>query len=383
MGTTKNFTNHIVKVGTNIRIHEIIYQNYLIIAAMVIMVFGLLALTAIGAYVLLPAQMHYHIKKTFVISQVSGDDIVYLGIILPKSGPYQTVNNLSIQWDGVQDHDSRAYVDLIKLSHHLSGDSEIAAVVEYDITLSQGRVTWYAPVEATDLLPEEGIESDHELIKQTALQIISNQNGNQAYKIFKFTTNFLQYSETECDETNASALEAFSTRLGACIGYSRVMVALSRAAGIPARMVIGTILPDILFSLPEINETGIPGSGHAWVEYNDQDKWHLADPSCGRGFISFLSFDRSDGQHLSFGDFERFAAAKEELYAWATRNAIAEDNQLTTIFASGSGQTDIRSESTIRKIWDLRWANVILALIAVAFTLSKISGRIIRSYPLN
>lgn len=378
MDITKNFTSHIVKIGAIIPVRGIQLQLYVITAVMVILVFGLLSLTVIGAYVFLPANLHYHIKKTFSISQETGDAIVYLGVILPKSGPYQKVNNFSIQWDGIQETHSRAYVDLLKFSHHLSGEDEIAAVVEYDITLRQGRTAWHAPVEAQDLLPEEGIESDHKQIRQTALQIVSNPNGNQAYKIFQYTANFLQYAENECEETNVSALEAFNTRIGACIGYSRLMVALSRAAGIPSRMVIGTILPDLLFSLPQINETGIPGSGHAWVEYNDQDRWHLADPSCGRGYDSYLSFDRSDGQHLSLGEFEKFASAQEELNTWATRNAVTEEVQLTSVFASDSGQTDFSSETTIRKIWDLRWANVILTLIAVTVILSRISNRIIK-----
>ena len=100
---------------------------------------------------------------------------------------------------------------------------------------------------------------------------------------------------------------------------------------------------------------------------------YLADPSCGRGYVSFFSFDRSDGQHLSLGDFEQFAAAKGELYAWAIRSASAKDIQLTSVFTSDSGQTGISSETTIQKIWDMRWAYVILALIAVTFILSKIS----------
>ena len=383
MDTKKNFTYQFVNSGTIPATRRANFWQYLAAAGIFILVLAILALTAVSAYALLPAKVHYHIKKTFQVSQDSGDTNIYLGLMLPKSGPYQTIHNVSIQWDGGQDIQSRAYVDLLKLSRHLPGNSQTTAVVEYDVTLRQGKTAWQAPIEQVTLLPEKGIESNHELIKQTADQITSVPNGNQAFRIFQFTANFLKYSETGCDETNVSALEAFNTRVGACIGYSRLMVALSRAAGIPARMVIGTILPDILFSLPQVNTTGIPGSGHAWVEYNAQNSWHLADPSCGRGYTSYLSFDRSNGQHLSFGDFNQFINSKDELYDWATQYASAQEIQLTSVFASKSEQTEISSETTIRKIWDFRWVNTTLALVAVAFVLSKLSDRVMKRYPPN
>jgi len=383
MDTKNFFIDQFVNSGTIPVVRRTNFWQYLVAASMLILVLIVLAITAVSAYALLPAKVHYHIKKAFHVSQDAGDANIYLGVVLPKSGPYQDVHNLSIQWDGAQDTHSRAYVDLLKLSKRLPGNSETIAVVEYDITLRQGKTAWQAPVDQVDLLPGEGIESNHEVIQQTAAQIISEPNGDKALKIFQFTTNFLEYSETGCEETNVSALEAFTTRVGACIGYSRLMVALSRAAGIPARMVIGTILPDILFSLPRVNNTGIPGSGHAWVEYNAQNSWHIADPSCGRGYISYLSFDRSDGQHLSFGDFYQFSNSKDELYEWATEYASVQEIQLTSVFASDSEHTEISSETTIRKIWDFRWVNVILALVVVAFVLSKISNRVMKKYPPN
>ena len=380
MQTTKKFTGLTVKINTNMFIQKSKFTQYLVAAATLLICLLLLSTTALGAYTLLPAKVHYHIAKKFYIIQHIGEAQIYLGLLLPRTGAYQVVDNVSIQWDGSQETSSRAYVDLLKLSAEMPGESEKVAIVEYDIILRQGTAAWQAPVDRFDLLPQVGIESNHEAIKQTASRITAEAGTDPAYKIFQFTSNYLEYSETGCDETNLSALEAFRTRSGACIAYSRLMVALCRASGIPARMIIGTLLSDGFFSLPQVGASSDPGSGHAWVEYNSKNSWHLADPSCRQSYPDFLAFNRNDGRHLSFGDYDRFAVSKDELFDWATEYASPRNNQLTLVFASNSGQTKITPETTIRKTWDQRWLNVIVALIIAVFILSKLRDRILSKY---
>ncbi|MGW8225013.1 MAG: transglutaminase-like domain-containing protein [Anaerolineales bacterium] len=380
MKTTNFFTHEIVKKNTITVSYKPNYTRYLITAAGLLVVLALLSITALGAYTLLPAKIHYHVIKTFHFTQETGNAQIYLGLMLPKSGPYQSVDDLVIQWDGDQEIDSRAYVDLLKLSGQVSASSEKTAKVDYELSLAQGKTSWQAPVERFDLLPQEGIESTNEDIKQLARRITSEPDADPVVNIFQFISSYLEYSESGCEETNVSALEAYRTRVCACAGYSRLMVAICRAAGIPAKMVIGTILPDAPFSPPQTIASSVPGTGHAWVEYNTQNSWHLADPSCGKGFTANMVFNRSDGQHLSFGDFDQFTASKEELYSWANKNATPKVIQLTSILASDSDQTEITTETTIRKIWDQRWLNVVLALAAVAFGLSKVRDRVISKY---
>ena len=138
--------------------------------------------------------------------------------------------------------------------------------------LPQGKVTWDAPVSKSHFLPANGIESEHPLIAETASQL-----SNNPYQIYSYLSKQLVYSEENCQKTNISALEALRSGTCACIGYARLMVALYRAAGIPAQMIIGTILPDDYFALPQISSATFPGHGHAWVEYHDLDRWSLID----------------------------------------------------------------------------------------------------------
>lgn len=376
----KNFTDTIVKNYTIRDAQKPGIERSLVITASLFTCLTLLSVTAFGAYTLLPAKVHYHVSKTFLISQEINKAQVFLGLLLPTSGSYQAVNNVSVQWEGNQETSSRAYVDLLKLWGTLPGKSEKMAVVEYDVILPQGAVSWRSPVDRFDLLPQEGIESNNPDIKKTANSITNDADQNPAYKIYKFTSSYLDYSKTGCEDTNISALEAFHTKVGTCIAYSRLMVALCRGSEIPAKMVIGTVMPDILYSFPQTVTTCTPGNGHAWVEYSTQDSWHLADPCSYQGFLAFLAFNRNDGRHLSFGDFGHFTKSKDEIFNWATESAQPKDNQLTFVFASSSENTSITTETTIKKTWDQRWLNVILALGGVAFILCKVRDWILSKY---
>lgn len=375
----KNFTYIIVKNYTNTIDRRVLVQ-YLISAATIIICLLLLSASTLAAYIILPAKVNYRVSKTFIISQPMEEARVFLGLLLPRSGPYQIVDNLSIQWDSEQEISPQAYLDLLKLSSGIAPGDQQAAVVQYDIVLWQGSAAWQAPVDKSDLQPQVGIESNNANIEQAAREITAGTSDDQAYQIFKFASNHLEYSETGCEDTNVSALEAFQTKIGACMAYSRLMVALCRAAGIPAKMIIGTVLPDVFFSLPQVGTSSIPGSGHAWVEFNSQNSWYMADPSCGQTFPDWLIFKRNDGRHLSLGDYDRFVDSKEELVGWSTKNASLKDIQLTSVFASNSDQTEITSETKIRKTWDQRWLNVVIVLIIVVFVLSKLRDRILSKY---
>lgn len=347
-------------------------KSYLISGVSLIILLVILSITVLVAYSWFPAKIHYQIKKNFRISQDGDAANIYFGIIVPKSGPYQTVQNMNIVWNGSQERNALAYVDTIRLWDRTIGDGDLQAVVEYDIILPQGKASWKAPTERHHLLPQAGIESNHPEIKQTASEISDRSGRNGAYEIFRFTSSHLEYSDDGCEETSVSALEAYKSGIGACIGYSRLMVALCRAAGIPAQMIIGSVLPDILLSLPRIISSGTPGGGHAWVEYNSQDNWYLADPSWGQDYATLLEFNRNDGRHLSFGEFDQFTSAKRDLVNWATAQASPVDDELTYILAASSDRTEITSETSIRKTWDGRWVNTLLTLAVVTYLLCKI-----------
>ena len=62
-----------------------------------------------------------------------------------------------------------------------------------------------------------------------------------------------------------TAAQAFALGHGVCQDYSHVMLAVLRAAGIPARYAAGMLLGE--------------GESHAWVEVLYQGNWYAFDPT--------------------------------------------------------------------------------------------------------
>lgn len=324
------------------------------------------------AYLLLPASVHYHVVETYNITAPEGPAIVKLGAILPKTGPYQTVKNTKITWNGEIDKVSFAYVDAYKLWGEIGSGQEGSAVIEYDIILPQGKVSWESPVELIHTMPQTGIESDHPSIIQKASDL-----SDDPYAIYRFTSNHIVFTDHYCEDTDASGLEAYLQGSGSCLSYSRLMVSLCRASGIPSLLVIGSVLPDNLPLLPYKIAQGMPGHGHAWVEYHSQGSWHMADPSWGTQYASVLEFNRNDGRHLSFGDYDHFVDLQQILSRWAVSQSFLMHADLTHIITSSKDSTSIATEISLIKKFDGRWVNTLLVFIVITYSLYKIRGRFI------
>ncbi|WP_371194470.1 transglutaminase family protein [Glaciecola sp. SC05] len=60
-----------------------------------------------------------------------------------------------------------------------------------------------------------------------------------------------------------------TSRSGDCTEYAVLLTALARSLGLPARVIIGTILVE--------EKAQVLAVGHAWVEVWQEDKWHILD----------------------------------------------------------------------------------------------------------
>jgi len=340
----------------------------------------LLVVVTFGSFLLLPAHLHYHVEEKYLFSVQEGDAAVNLGILIPKSGPYQEVKNIEISWDGVQGKDNKRYVEVIKLTGELRDGEDQEAIISYDVILSQGKVSWEAPVEEFQHLPQRGIESDHPRIKEQVSQITIGTSLDDAYRIYNFTSDCLIYSQGGRDCPSSSALTAFMTHTGACGEFARLMVAFSRASGIPAQMICGIALPDlVIYGTSQTLIWEHPGESHGWVEFYAEGAWTMADPSVGSGYLKWLDFGRNDGRHLSYGEFEQEGKVFMEMKRWATNqgNIIGSEHAALKFVASAdTNQVSITPSSYVKKGWDGRWANTLVALIPTTIILCKIRNRL-------
>lgn len=150
-----------------------------------------------------------------------------------------------------------------------------AAFLKYDIDPKKISDDPYPQEVAQYLKPSDKIESDHEEIIATAKSIVGKEQNpyHKAKKIYDYVYLNMDYN---LNKGNNSALTALHTKIGVCEDYSRLMVALLRAEGIPARTVGGYLLD------PKSTGTNmnINPYRHMWVEfYLNGYGWIPADPT--------------------------------------------------------------------------------------------------------
>ncbi|MBQ8886665.1 MAG: transglutaminase domain-containing protein [Candidatus Gastranaerophilales bacterium] len=114
------------------------------------------------------------------------------------------------------------------------------------------------------LKDEQYIEVNDALVKSYAAKIKGDTKEEIIKNIYEFTQNHLTYKHLK---GVSGAKKALKDRVGECSEYSAIMVALCRAKGIPARIVIGNIARE-------------ENSKHNWVEvYFDEYGWVTFDPT--------------------------------------------------------------------------------------------------------
>jgi transglutaminase-like putative cysteine protease len=131
--------------------------------------------------------------------------------------------------------------------------------------------------------PEEFIQSDSLEIRLKAQEIAGSASNahEKTSRIYDFVVKHLRYSMQDYER---GALWALKNGTGDCSEYSYLFVALSRAAGIPARVQTG-------FAFSYVGET--VENGHMWAEYYLE----------GYGWIpvdaTWKQFDSLDDRHFS------------------------------------------------------------------------------------
>ena len=344
---------------------------------------GLIVFIVLGAFFQLSANVHYHVTERYTFSGGELDTPVYLGVMLPKSGPYQQIENARISWYGTLRNDAYSFVNAVKLSGLKPAGKDLVATIEYEVTLPQGYVSWSAPVEGFQRLPQTGIESDCECIREKAASILrTGKLGGNAYNIYSYTADNLVYESEDSDCTSLSAANALKLGSCTCSGYARLMTALCRASNIPSQMVLGVVYPDPMFSSKITSFPQNPYEAHAWVEYYSEGSWKMADPTWGAKRLKVMQFNRNDGRHLVYGELEHILMIDANLETWADDQAefvLGEANCLRFVAATDSMQISFLPQVSIQRKWDGRWLNTLIVWAIMTWLLYKYRSRIIGS----
>jgi transglutaminase-like putative cysteine protease len=122
--------------------------------------------------------------------------------------------------------------------------------------------------EASDLLPEKYIESDHPAIRRAAEKLQESDAIKTIKAVFGWVASHVRYSGYAAQDRGA--LYALQHKKGDCTEYMDLFVALCRANGLPARRIGGYISPQ--------NAVLKARDYHNWAEFYESGIWQIADP---------------------------------------------------------------------------------------------------------
>lgn len=244
---------------------------------------------AFGSFQVYDFNLTYHLenKNLFPVSTE---------IAFPPSTNYQDVaiDNVSIKPNNVTlDKDGNW------LAQYVLSPSK-----EYDINVI-GKVKVYLnpKTESIDnnsiqeyLKPQTHWESDNQKLVSLA------KNLKTPYAIYQYVVKSLSYdfSRIQSNSPRLGALQALNKPSSAvCLEFTDLFIALSRAAGIPAREIDGYAYTNNTHERPlSITEDVL----HAWPEYYDFDKktWIMVDPTWGNTTGGIDYFNALDFDHIAF-----------------------------------------------------------------------------------
>jgi hypothetical protein len=151
--------------------------------------------------------------------------------------------------------------------------------------------------------PSYYIDCDHDLIKAKSAELTKDLNNtiDKAKQIQQFVIHHVQLKIYE-NSFLEKASSTFELGYGTCMNFSRLYIALCRAAGIPARSVWGVIYG--------YNNDNIYDYHHQWAEIQDENGyWHPAD------FNYTKNFNLNDIRYLDL-----LYAAEENTFITGTKN---------------------------------------------------------------
>ncbi len=327
----------------------------------------------------IPGNLHYIVTETYAFTSDEAAQ-VKLAVLLPTSGHYQDISEPDITWQGVWDIRSDGRLDVALFEVDLEAEGTVHAVIQYQVALSQGEARWVGdPVTADDLAPAEEIQSDHaEIIAQAESLTNDGDEQETVRQIFTFTYHHLDFSQETGTDTDLSALSAFQSGVGDCAEHANLMTALCRAAQIPAHVISGVIMPDIIPFIPVTAAWDHPAGAHAWVEFFADDAWQMADSGWSGQFFKHTLFGWTDGRHLVYDTALHEAQVYQSLLAEAENdsNWLAAMSAPLRFVAWSDGQAEsiqFTPEVTLRKTWDARYL-MILSVVVILVVMSWLIG---------
>ena len=225
-------------------------------------------------------EVKYDIEHEIILRNegpgIASKVVLWVALITTQD-PYQTLVSTNIRPDGyktIEDEYGNTFAEFA--FRGVDVDEEISAKITYHVAVSRLRYhlePCEGQVPTRFLEPEKWVESDAEEIVALANQLTKDKLDacQKAIAIYNWIGDNIDYTGY-CSEARG-ALFALHNRGGDCTEFTDLLIALCRAAGIPARFLVG---------VTPVNPSAA-AEKHNWAEvYLAGTGWIPVDPTWGR-----------------------------------------------------------------------------------------------------
>ena len=164
-------------------------------------------------------------------------------------------------------------------------DSKKPFVLKFSVQRQEKSVYDDAGEQAAFLAPERQVpdaEAFHAIVKD----VLADKNGGdlvRARALYDHTIDTMRYAKFGDGWGKGDAVFACDAARGNCTDYHSYFIALSRAAGIPARFAIGA-------AVPSNRDNGGVNGYHCWAEFYAEGKWWPVDISEADKYTSLSTY---------------------------------------------------------------------------------------------
>lgn len=247
--------------------------------------------------------LDYHLENANLVP-------ILTNVALPPDTSYQNViyQRITPQPLNVTVDEDGNYLAWYRLNHSEKLDVKVVGSVKLYTSSKAKNPTLDLNLRKKYTQTDKYWEKDHPTITAKLEEIIGKDSNldstEKVKKIYRFVVNTLKYDSNRLKDTSAGV-----ERLGAvtvlgnassavCMEFTDLFIALSRAAGIPARELDGFAYT----ANPALRPLSLRGDVlHAWPEYWDEKKgWVMVDPTWENTTGGVDYFNKLDLSHFVF-----------------------------------------------------------------------------------
>ena len=225
-----------------------------------------------------PRQATFHVKNTFTVKVPKGTQRVRVWFAVPQEDSASVIRNLSVTADGSVQYEVDSWGNRVGyLDLRAPTAEKIAVREEFDLVRSEIR-NQIDPKATRALFDWERVALSRYLqptthvvitdrIKALSTSIVGGETNPvlASRKIYDWTLQNVDYWVKDPDRLKASPVGSTEycllSKTGNCTDFHSLFASLAMAAGLPTRIVYGSLLK------PTLNGVQVDGSYHCWIQF--------------------------------------------------------------------------------------------------------------------